>query len=147
MAGTSSILNIKEVSLFLEILLTRKQFLCIEFDLWVRKCYVCSLPLFCVNMSSTQILFGLTVILSTSSLIPPSYPLSATINKTGLQPVSRPVKQILVFFLKVLKRRMLKAPPVNPRTYIFSVLFCNCRYYNAIVGTIFQNPRFATLGA
>ena len=42
--------------------------------------------------------------------------------------------------------RMLKAPPVNPRTYIFSLLYCNCRYHYAIVDTIFQNLRFATLG-
>ena len=35
--------------------------------------------------------------------------------------------------------RMLKAPHLNPRAYIY-------RYYNAIVGPIFQKPRFATLG-
>ena len=43
-------------------------------------------------------------------------------------------------------RRMLKAPPVNPRAKAFSVLKFNCRNYNAIVGAIFQIPKFATLG-
>ena len=41
----------------------------------------------------------------------------------------------------------LKAPPLNPRSYIFSVLKCYCQTYDEILGQIFQNPRFATLGA
>ena len=36
------------------------------------------------------------------------------------------------------KWRPLKAPPADPRTYTFSVQKCNCRYYNAIVGTILK---------
>ena len=43
--------------------------------------------------------------------------------------------------------RMLRAPTLNPRTYIFSVLQCNCQTYDDIFRQIFQNPRFATLGA
>ena len=39
----------------------------------------------------------------------------------------------------VLLRPPLKASPANPRTYTLSVLKCNCRYYNAIVGTILKN--------
>ena len=42
---------------------------------------------------------------------------------------------------------MLKAPPLIPRTNIFLVLKCNCRTYDDNIGKIFQNLRFATLGA
>ena len=56
-------------------------------------------------------------------------------------------KVILSFTCKPDPGRPLKAPPANPWIYTFSVLKCNCRYYNAIVATILKKPRFATLGA
>ena len=66
--------------------------------------------------------------------------------RTDTEPLYHYFMYSLETLLCCIYRWMLKAPPVNPRTYIFSVLYCNCPYYNAIVGTIFQNLRFATLG-
>ena len=43
--------------------------------------------------------------------------------------------------------RMIKGPPLISQTYIFSVLYCNCQTCDDIFGQIFQNSRFATLGA
>ena len=42
---------------------------------------------------------------------------------------------------------MLKAPPLIPWTYIFSVIYCNCRTYDDNIGQILHNLRFATFGA
>ena len=44
-------------------------------------------------------------------------------------------------------RRIQKAPPLIPWTYIFSVLYCNFQTYNYNIGLIFQKLRIVTLGA
>ena len=44
-------------------------------------------------------------------------------------------------------RRIQKAPPLIPWTYIFSVLYCNFQTYNDNIGLIFQKLRIVTLGA
>ena len=55
-------------------------------------------------------------------------------NKTGLQPVLRPMEQILGFFQKGLKNyqkgRMLKQPALISLVLHLSVLLSNCRTYN-----------------
>ena len=48
-------------------------------------------------------------------------------------------KQDSTVIKMLLEQRMLKGPRLIPRTYI-------SRYYNAFIGQIFQNRRFATLG-
>ena len=70
----------------------------------------------------------------TGNLISQSLFNSLNITLTSLIIPSRMRKILCSSFF----RRPLKAPLVNPRTYTFSELKCNCRYYNTIGGTIMQ---------